>query len=118
MEMFWLYMFTRLDAILVTSLTVLIVSGCAFCVAGFVWAMEGFDDEFSGPKLLTQRGGKAMVIAGVVLMLTPSQKDVAVMLAGSAVLHAARTPEAGRIASKSVQLIEQTLDAYLKPKSE
>lgn len=112
MEMFLLYLFTRLDVLVVVlALTVGISLGCAALCFPIGTDMCG--EEKIAVKKWQKRFGIVAFIALPFLVLTPSQKDAAIILGGWAVLQAAKTDTAQRLASKSVQLIESTLDKYL-----
>lgn len=111
MDVFLLYLWTRLDALQTVAF------GAALCLAMAIFAIlmsEGDVLESDGGKKWVKR----FVIVGFVgifaVVIIPSKKDAALMLAGYSVIEIARSETAGRLASKSVQLIEQTLDSYLK----
>ena len=118
MDIFLLYLWTRLDQISFTLGTLFLLC-CGVLAASVLSRMFCFDQhereeswEFWGPWVK-----KAIWVGGVILainIIIPTQKQAAIILAGSAILDVAKSEAAGRIASKSVQLIEQTLDGYLK----
>ena len=113
-ETFMLYLFTRLDTlngvlVAIGSLTVFatIASVVIACI------MHSEDEEY--PRFFH----KLWFACSVVLLLNiavPTQKDVALILAGSTIMSIAKTDEAQRITSKSVRVVEQYLDALLKDK--
>lgn len=113
MDIFLLYLWTRLEPISFAYsfffwMATIIALGVLVCMA-----CEGSAEV--GQRLM--RG--CLWCIGVTLAISivmPTQKQAAIILAGSAILDVAKTETANRLASKSVQLIEQTLDGYLKPK--
>lgn len=119
MDIFLLYLFTRLDAFIF-----LLLFGAGMGGVVVLACAIGLDDTWDHLKperktALRAWRTRGIVIASVFLLfaaLVPTQKDAALILAGSAVIDVAKSETAGRLASKSVQLIEQTLDGYLKPK--
>lgn len=114
MEIFLLYLFTRLTVIN-NVLSLVAILGTILGVMVLAFSLAETRTE-SGVKI-----GKRMIVAGVVavfgLVIIPTQKDAAVILAGWGVLEIAKSETAGRLASKSAQLIEQTIDGYLKEKA-
>jgi hypothetical protein len=113
-ETFMLYLFTRLDSFN----WVLVVGGVFLLIATVITtglAIGLKSDNFEYPKVFHRVW---FVFAAVVLLniIVPTQKDVALILAGSTIMSIARTDEAQRITSKSVRVVEQYLDALLKDK--
>lgn len=111
MDIVLLYVFTRLNPLneLFIGLAVLSTFSAFSCV------VFGCGEYGNKHLLKWIKPAIAALIVGVLgAVLVPTQKDAALILAGSAVLDVARSETAGRLASKSVQLIEQTLDGYLK----
>ena len=113
MDILLLYLFTRLDAIQGLCAAAVLVGGCS------AYFLIVFQHE-TGPegKKWMKRTIVAAVMGGVCMVLVPTKKDAALILAGWGVIEIARSETAGRLASKSVQIIEQTLDGYLKPKAD
>jgi len=106
-EVFWLYLFTRLDAINAILINMSILGG--FGVGAGWFAV--FVDRWKGPvKSMTAVWACAVVLA----VMTPTQKDAMFILAGTGVIQAAKTDTAQRLAGKSVAVIEKALDDYLK----
>lgn len=113
-ETFMLYLFTRLDSLNGVLVALGLIVGAAAVisiVAACIMSSDG--DEY--PKVFHK-----LWFAFCVLLLlnvaVPTQKDVALILAGSTIMSIARTDEAQRITSKSVRVVEQYLDALLKDK--
>lgn len=118
MDIFLLYLFTRIDNLQMTLLLVL-VGIFVWCLANFISTdIDSWGESRAANKKATNEAIKKRmrwtIPLIVALVVIPGQKDMAIILAGSAVLDVARSETAGRLASKSVQLIEQTLDGYLK----
>lgn len=118
MEIFLLYLFTRIPAI----------KGMLFLCALLLFALGsvkfidtdgkyGLTDAEKAPLFKDAKRWMLWAILPVILGgLVPSKEDVGLILAGSAVLEVAKSETAGRLASKSVQLIEQTLDGFIQKK--
>ena len=118
MDIFLLYLFTRVDPLMVF----LACSAFALAMAALFiyinsdmgsWRDNHREKEIAEKKLAMQFL-KAAIPFVVALVVIPSQKDLALILAGYGVIEVAKSETAGRLASKSVRLIEQTLDGYLK----
>jgi hypothetical protein len=110
-ETFMLYLFTRLNvfggAIFLTGVLLLIAT-----VISIIYACCAHADQDEYPKYFH----KVWAVFAIVVLLniiTPTQKDVALILAGSTIMSIAKTDEAQRITSKSVRVVEQYLDALL-----
>jgi hypothetical protein len=105
-ETFMLYLFTRLDsfngALGFAALFLFIASLIALWVTLFETKRPFFNKIWW-----------LFAVLMVLNIITPTQKDVALILAGSTIMSIARTDEAQRITSKSVRVIEQYLDALL-----
>jgi len=113
-ETFMLYLFTRLDSLngVLAFLGVCIVLATAVSLAVACFLLAN-DENY--PRFFH----KLWIACSAVLLLNiivPTQKDVALILAGSTIMSIARTDEAQRITSKSVRVVEQYLDALLKDK--
>lgn len=109
MDIFLLYLFTRLD-ILATGL--LLIASCSAVVFPILVMAknDGLKVSLTLPKWVL-----AISIIGAVLV--PTQKDALFIVAGTGVLEAAKTDTAKRIASKSVEAFEKALDSYIKKES-
>jgi hypothetical protein len=111
-NIFLLYLLTRLDALqgLFIGLTI---------VCGFVALMciiIGNVEEIKGVVNWGRRAAFGAVISAICATLVPTQKDALFILAGIGVIEAAKTDTAKRIASKSVQVIEDFLDSQINKK--
>lgn len=106
-ETFMLYLFTRLDglngAIGFASIVLFIASLVALWVTLFETKLPFFNKIWWSFAVLMALN-----------IIVPTQKDVAIILAGSTIMSLAKTDDAKRITSKSVQVVEQYLDAFLK----
>jgi len=106
-EVFWLYLFTRLDAIQALLQIASMLGGFGVGAAWFAV----FIDRWNGPvKSLTA----VWVCVVMLFVMIPTQKDAMFILAGTGVIQAAKTDTAQRLAGKSVAVIEKALDDYLK----
>lgn len=113
-ETFMLYLFTRLDTLnaMITAISVLLLIATLISVVG-ACCMHSDGEEY--PKIF-HKIWIALAVTAILNIITPTQKDVAMILAGSTIMSIARTDEAQRITSKSVRVVEQYLDALLKDK--
>ena len=109
MELFWLYIFMKLDIIQgVFSLlgTLLLLLG------GFLWIVGVAEDLHRMCRI-----GKPIIIVGIIFgtlgVLTPNRADAVAIIAGYGVLEAVKTETAQRLASTSVRIIEKWLNRHL-----
>lgn len=119
MDIFLLYVFTRVNVLLT-------IFGVAAFVLLFIVALLHMTADINGigrdnrdeiTKKHRQSANRLLWVAVpcvVMVAIIPSQRDLAIILAGHGLFEIAKSETAGRLASKSVQLIEQTLDGYLK----
>lgn len=118
MDIFLLYLFTRLNPLHAALFIVAFLTGIGALVAVIGCVVTTFDESFEDHRKPWRALAKVIVpvflVVGAVKVLLPTQKDAALILAGYGVIEVAKSDTAGRLASKSVQLIEQTLDGYLK----
>lgn len=117
-DMFFLYLITRLDAIKDVITLFLIVGGTVYA-AGLLWFaisyVENFgDEEVQGLKQYLFWSLIPLIFFAFVQVAIPSKKDAMFIAGGSAVLEAAKSDTAQRVASKSVQMVEKYLDEQLK----
>ena len=113
-ETFMLYLFTRLSSIEAGLTILFVILLIASIVLSVPYSILTFEGE-KPPKAIH----KIWIATGVVMFLgvvIPSQKDAAIMLAGSTIMQLSKTDEAQRLAGKSVQVIEMYLDEMLKSK--
>lgn len=112
-ETFMLYLFTRLGTlngvITVGALLLLAATIISIFVVCMMYA-EDIGDQY--PKAF-HKVWAAFAVFTLLNIITPTQKDVALILAGSTIMSIARTDEAQRITSKSVRVVEEYLDALL-----
>jgi len=113
-ETFMLYLFTRLNSLsnLLDMLCFITgISSIVVVVAALIYASDGDTYPTAFHKLWW-----ACAVITILNIITPTQKDVALILAGSTIVSIAKTDDAKRITSKSVQVVEQYLDVLLKEK--
>ncbi len=113
-ETFMLYLFTRLDT-LNGILAVIGVLTVFATIASIVIACFLHSNDEKYPTFF-HKLWFACSVALLFNIAVPTQKDVALILAGSTIMSIAKTDEAQRITSKSVRVVEQYLDALLKDK--
>jgi high-affinity Fe2+/Pb2+ permease len=108
-ETFMLYLFTRLDSfngvLGFAAVVLFIASLIALWITLFETKLPFFNKIWWSFAVLM-----------VLNIIVPTQKNVALILAGSTIMSIAKTDEAQRITSKSVRVVEQYLDALLKDK--
>lgn len=121
MDIFLLYLFTRLDAFKMT-LVVLAVFLCIAALITIMTTIDTYSDEEKTAAAERRKIGYKLIACAFAIQLlnvaVPNRESAAVILGGYAIIEVARSETAGRLASKSVQLIEQTLDGYLKKSEE
>lgn len=93
-----LYLFTRVDAMLLAAIIILIVG-----IAGsFMYWSETLN---SPPRWLLA----VVICAGLSVVFVPSQKSLAIIIGGSFVLDAARSDEAKEIGGLVLDAVRRTL---------
>jgi len=111
-EALMLYLFTRLDVVgFVVSVVwflMLIGTVISLCMTASL-KMEDIDPPPFFKKLWIW-----FAIVSFIGILIPSQKSVAIILAGSSIMQVAKTEDAQRLTGKSVQVLEKYLDVLLK----
>lgn len=106
-HIFWLYLITRLDAIQEASIIAAILLG----FSGAMACAYGYFEKDSPVYKLGRRLLAGFAVAIFVSIATPSKSDAMFIAGGTAVIEAAKSETAQRIASKSVAAVEQWLDA-------
>src|SRR6185436_541823 len=103
MDIFLIYVWTRLDVL--SSVLMLI---CIFCVLAMLFTtIELRNHDY---QMLRRRFFIALLIFLPLFVAVPTSSNAMFILGGSAVLEAAKSDTAKRIAGKSVELIESTID--------
>jgi hypothetical protein len=121
LEIFLLYIWTRLDAlslvVTVAAFVLGLLSGLlclAICVN--IADMGDLPESKKKAEKSLSRTIRWFVLMLACYVLMPSKQDAAIILAGTGVLAAAQTDTAKHLASKSVKVIEKAMDDYLKEK--
>lgn len=115
-DLFLLYLLTRLNEIKCVLSTVSLTAGVIFGGVALMYgitAMAG-DHDVSDKAKTAMWIWKPLVASLLLNTLLPTQQDVMFIAGGSAVLEAAKSDTAQRVASKSVQVVEKYLDGVLK----
>ena len=113
-EFFFLYLLTRLNGVLFMAGATVLCFGVAFLFGFISWTTE-YGQEYKDSILATvMNKSYILIMAILVIVLVPNQKEAAFIIAGTGVIEAARTDTAQRLAGKSVQVVEQYLDEILK----
>ena len=107
---FTLYLITRLDTIGCVALLLAVLFAI---VAVFVLAVGYEFNNFDRAKTNARKLLIAATCSLFVAVFTPSQKDALFIAGGSAVIEAAKSETAQRVASKSVEAVERWIDSVM-----
>ena len=120
MEVLILYAVMMFDTWRTIFTTLAVISIGVAIVAGFVYLVLPHNPEsnFEAMHKVTNFSFYAFAGAMAFLFITPTTKQGMVLVASGAVIEAAKTETAQRIAGKSVLVVEKALDELLadKPK--
>jgi hypothetical protein len=115
---FWLYLITRIDAVghlfgVIAVLTMIAVAAATVCY--IIVSVENRSGEW--PPCIKRGIIRGIVFialpAAILATLLPTKNDLFFILGGAALIEVAQTDEANRLASKSVQAVEQWLDKQI-----
>lgn len=110
-EYFLLYLFTRLDVVgamlTLSGLTLLVVTPV-------VWIAAIEDDSGTTLKRFAKRITFAAVVCWTLFAITPSQKDVALIVGGKLALDISRSQPVQDLASKIYNIVNKKLDEAAK----
>ena len=109
MDIFLLYLWTRLDGLLFVSGFIVLVG----IIATFILVVIGHLDEDKKLLNLAKTGAKVTIGAVLVSLVIPSQKDAAIIAGGWAVKQVATSEGAQQLSSKTFALINGKLDEEL-----
>lgn len=117
MDIFLLYLWTRLDSIQTTFAILMVSGGMAMTVLAVAW---GVNSEYEGdkPKAIALKAylikiAKYMVAVVIASVIIPSQKDAAIIAGGWAAKQIATSDKAQQISTKTFDLINGKLDEEL-----
>jgi hypothetical protein len=121
MDIFLLYLWTRLDAIVTFAWVAVIVSGIVLSGCVIAWMvnndMAGFGSDYEKKAISAKAAAfKAVRYAAlpvIMLLLIPTQKDAAIIAGGWAAKQIATSEAAQQISSKTFALINGKLDEEL-----
>ncbi|HML83334.1 MAG TPA: hypothetical protein PKE37_16390 [Thiomonas arsenitoxydans] len=108
---FTLYLLTRLDAIVWAALILMVLFPAA---SAFVLVVGYDSDKLDRAKPLARKLLVAAACSLFVAVFTPSQKDALFIAGGAAVIEAAKSETAQRVAGKSVEAVERWLDSVMQ----
>lgn len=113
MELFWLYLILKLDAMQSTLVFILVIATLAliFWTIGALCTQDECREKNRIP-FIKLRYWVCYVMGGIILTLMPTSKDATILAAGYGILEVTKTDTAKRLASKSVDLIEQFLEKH------
>lgn len=122
MDIFVLYLWTRLDVIGVIAWTVFIIGGIASGALYIQFLISNDERDYSEKAAQTAdrtkqhlyKALKFTVAAVVVAALIPSQKDAAIIAGGWAAKQVVTSDTARTLSSKTLALIEGKLDEELE----
>jgi hypothetical protein len=116
----WLYTITRLDDLRSSAQLLAFISALCGGLSGVAWGLMRSapeEEDFTYARPISGRVFKSamgiFIVAGLVNIVTPSQRDALFIIGGSTLLEIAKTDDAKRIASKSVQAVEQWIDQHI-----
>lgn len=115
-EIFLLYIWTRLDSV-TGMLWVVFIATIIVALSGLVvwWLNAGiYDDTGKKGKEVTKRVAPYLAIIAVLIVVVPTQKDVAIIAGGWLVKQAASSEFAQEIGAKTYSVIMGKLDAELE----
>jgi hypothetical protein len=115
MDIFLLYLLTRLDAIQ----GLFFAATTALWIGGFASGLWHFiENEGDAAWRAIRRFMPYAIGCAVITALIPTKGDAMFIAAGAGVIEAAKSDTAKRLAGKSVQVIEDFLDKQLTKKDE
>lgn len=113
MDIFLLYLWTRLDAITV-ALSFLLFAGVVTVILSCItWSAKYRKEEQENGKVFTWQVAKYTLILLIALIVIPTQKDAAIIAGGWAVKQVATSEGAQKLSSKTFALINGKLDEEL-----
>lgn len=109
MDIFLLYLWTRLDTFSALSTAVMGFGFFATALATAIWLAE----DLPLAKTVSIASAKVCIGAGIIFLIIPSEKDVAIIAGGWAVKQVATSEGAQQLSSKTFALINGKLDEEL-----
>ena len=122
MELILLYLFLKLDTIQTLFSLSAIVFAClsfgsyAFAIADKITGGTGSKGWASRSRMFSHSRKTVWVMVLFVLLVVaiPTTKQAAILMAGWGVLEVVKSEKVGKLASRSLVIIEKHLDEYLK----
>lgn len=121
MELFLLYLWTRLDTVqiflyiaLFTSIATSVSAGIAYLDNNCMSFGESYKQAAKTSIDVFKMSLKAVVGLAIAILIIPSQKDAAIIAGGWLTKEIATSKTAQEIGSKTLQLIQDRLDFELK----
>lgn len=106
-ETFILYLFTRLNALSAFFTFATFIGVLTVTIMSAVIVLEKI-------KLPLKTAIAILIFCIIGVIITPTQKDAIFIIAGTSIIEATKNDSVKRIASKSLDAVEQILDKYLK----
>lgn len=125
MDIFLLYIWTRLDTIIAIAWVVVLILSAIGLIGVISWMvnadmMKLFPNDskylqaVQSAKTTTNKVLRAMIIPLIIVTTLPSQEDTAVIAGGWAVKQVTMSDEARKISAKTLAIINGRLDVELK----
>jgi hypothetical protein len=130
MELFLIYLWLKLDSVANLCLALAIISTVGYIIFWLPRGVEQFDRSFQNNPENNKTIGKLLkihnrlpfiaVILYCVVVILPSSKDVAILVASSVAIDVAKSPEGVKLGSllrgKANELLDQELNKLNKGK--
>lgn len=116
-EIWLIYLITRLDVLLTFAKWGLAITVAAAFASIFIASsmIETRSLEDDGPMIARwwRKFAFVPIVSLLLIAFVPSQEDMKFIIAGTGLIEVAKSDSAQRVASKSVQVVEQYLDTIL-----
>ena len=118
MDIFLLYLWTRLDSINGFAFAALLIVAAVVIGLAITWLINAgiggsYEDTSKASKAALFKAAKYAIVPALVLLIVPSQKDAAIIAGGWAVKQVATSEGAQQLSSKTFALINGKLDEEL-----
>ena len=114
-EALLLYLFTRVDVLIKASVIAIIFSAMAMFILSMFANMEkghGSAEIFASTWFKRLRN--CIIACFVVLIIVPSQRDLAIIVGGTLAVHAAKSDTARKILDLANQVLDEELNKRTK----
>ena len=114
-EALLLYLFTRVNVLLTASVVLIALGGMAMFIGAMFANIErghGPSEIFAANWFKTIRN--CIIACFVVLIIVPSQRDLAIIVGGTLAVHAAKSDTARKILDLANQVLDEELNKRTK----